>query len=889
VAQKTMLRATFVRLMSKYLHILATLSIMLSPFVSWAGNLTGRVSDEDGMGIPFVTVYIEGTTNGTTTNLDGDFVLSVPDGYAVVVFRYVGYKTTAKGVEVKGDTRLDCTLPKVVYQLGEVQVDGNEDPAYRIMRLARSRRKFYQEQVDEYSCRVYIKGINYVKNLPKKILGRSIEIDGLDATRSGIAYLSESVSEFHYKRPEFTKEKVIASKVAGNSQGFTWNNATSLHFNIYDKSYELEGLSGRDLISPLNPSATLYYRYVYKGFFMEDSVVVNRIGLVPRTTGIPLFHGDLFIQENTWRIHGADLYMTKESGIDFVDTIRMKVEFIPIAPDLWLQSNLTFDLKFNVKMLKMTGWGSFTAVFSKYNVRSYRRDVAQRRTNVTEEELAKAEKDDAKAAPPSPEKKKKKQESKAELEKLKEAAGDTTMKFDLGRFDKGPLVKVESEANDKDSAFWAEVRVIPLTEVEQRGYALKDSIEQVKETPAYIDSMDRKRNRFNWQNLFLGYRYRSTPKNLTVSVPATLTAVGFNTVEGYVIDLGPTVSWSQKKERWNLVGSANLRYGFASGTFYGKASLYHRFNAKDKMYVRAEGGHYVEQFSRDVLQPWVNSIYTVFFEENHMRLYRHSYGRVGWGRELINGLRVDASLYYGQRAELFNSTRLSGQFIEWRFRSYMPNRPENAGANPDRLNGGALLFGVNVRWRPGLKYFEYPDRKMNLGTPYPEFSLTYRRGLPWFGANSNFDQVELSIENDNRLGMLGTIEWKVEAGIFASNGFVQFADRRHFATSQVIIQRTDMGAFVGLPYYAASTDRYYAAAHVEHHFKGFILNKVPLIKKLKWDFLFLGHYLYTPDHGHYWEVGVSLENIFKVLRVDVAFPFRAEVPQNLAVRVRLGF
>lgn len=868
-------------------HLVAVLLFALAGLNARAGTVTGKVTDEQGAAVPFVSVYIEGTTNGTTTNLDGDYQLAVPDGYHIVVFRYVGFKTTAKGIDVAGNTKLDCQLARVVYQLGEVMIDGNEDPAYRIMRLARSKRKFYEEQIDEYSCRVYIKGVNYVKNLPKKILGRAIEVDGLDASRSGIAYLSESVSEFHYKRPKFTKERVIASKVAGNSQGFTWNNATSLNFNIYEKSFNLEGLSGRDLISPLHPSATLYYRYVYKGFFMEDSIIVNRIGLVPRTTGIPLFHGDIFIQEHTWRIHGTDLYMTKESGIDFVDTIRMKVEFVPVAPDLWMQSNLTFDLKFNVKLVKVSGWGSFSAVFSNYNVRSFKRDNTAKRTNISEEEIQ-AQKDEPKAKSEGTSSATKNKKQKDDLAKMREAAGDTTLKFDFKNFEKGPLVKVESEANTKDSTFWETVRVIPLTEVEQKGYALKDSLEVVRSSPAYIDSIDRKRNQFNWQNLFLGYRYYNTKKNLTVSIPAPLGAVSFNTVEGYVIDLGPTVSYAQKKERWAFSGSANLRYGIASQTFYGKGRLFYRFNARNRMSISAEGGHYVHQFDNEAIPDWINALYTLFFEQNYMRLYRHTFGKLGWGREIVTGLRVDASLYFGQRAQLYNATNLSGQFVDWDRWSFLPNTPAGQATTGAAMqNANAMIFGLSVRWKPGQKYLEFPDRTINLGSKWPTFKLLYRRGIP-LGATSDFDYLDLTIEDDHRLGMLGTLEWRAEAGIFASNNNIHFADFKHFATSEAHIQRPELGAYLALPYYLASTNQYYAAAHLEHHFKGFILNKVPLIKKLKWDFLAIGHYLYTPSYGHYWEVGVGLENIFKILRVDVAFPFRAEMPQPIAVRVRIG-
>ena len=56
--------------------------------------ITGKViSMEDKNPIPGVTVYILGTTIGTTTGPDGNYTLGVPEKYKVLVFSFVGLKT----------------------------------------------------------------------------------------------------------------------------------------------------------------------------------------------------------------------------------------------------------------------------------------------------------------------------------------------------------------------------------------------------------------------------------------------------------------------------------------------------------------------------------------------------------------------------------------------------------------------------------------------------------------------------------------------------------------------------------------------------------------------------------------------------------------------------
>jgi TonB-dependent starch-binding outer membrane protein SusC len=47
-------------------------------------RITGRVVDESGMPLPGVTVVEKGTTNGTVTNLDGNYTINVSEGAVLV-------------------------------------------------------------------------------------------------------------------------------------------------------------------------------------------------------------------------------------------------------------------------------------------------------------------------------------------------------------------------------------------------------------------------------------------------------------------------------------------------------------------------------------------------------------------------------------------------------------------------------------------------------------------------------------------------------------------------------------------------------------------------------------------------------------------------------------
>ncbi len=89
----------------------------------WAQErtITGKVaSQEDGTPLPGVNVVVKGTTNGTVTDADGNFSLSIPNSGASLVFSFIGLQT--QEVLVGERSVVDVTLSLDVQQLSEVVV-----------------------------------------------------------------------------------------------------------------------------------------------------------------------------------------------------------------------------------------------------------------------------------------------------------------------------------------------------------------------------------------------------------------------------------------------------------------------------------------------------------------------------------------------------------------------------------------------------------------------------------------------------------------------------------------------------------------------------------------------------------------------------------------------
>ncbi len=85
-------------------------------------NITGRVTDERGVGMPGVTVMLKGTTTAAPTDVDGNYAITVPNGTGTLVFTFVGYQT--QEVPINNRSTINVTMATDARALDEVVVVG---------------------------------------------------------------------------------------------------------------------------------------------------------------------------------------------------------------------------------------------------------------------------------------------------------------------------------------------------------------------------------------------------------------------------------------------------------------------------------------------------------------------------------------------------------------------------------------------------------------------------------------------------------------------------------------------------------------------------------------------------------------------------------------------
>jgi len=831
--------------------IFCSLLIVFSYTLYSQSLLKGKILDENNLGLSFATIYVEGTTIGTTSNANGDYQLKIPSGQQMIIVRFVGYQKLRESISTRDGQSINRNFqlkPETV-QLSAVVVNADgEDPAYAIIREAINKRKFYEKEVNAFQCDVYIKGNQRLDKRPDKILGIDVEVD------TGIVYLSESISKLQFEQPAKYNEVMISSKVSGDNNAFSWNQASSFYTNFYQNQFELEGLSERGFVSPIANNAFLFYDYELEGFFEEDNNLVNKIAVIPKRNTDPVFSGFIYIVEDSWRIHSTDLLLTKERGIEFVDSIKINQVFAPSEFGIFMPISQEFSFQF--KAFGFKGSGYFLSMYTNYKVEpNY--DIYE----------------------------------KYEDKKLDQDSIPVVDLFQKKDFNNEILV-IQEGANERDSIYWKNVRPMPLTKLETRDYYQKDSIAIVKSTREYKDSVDQNRNKVKPAPLILaGYNYTNSYKGYSLNFPSILGFLNFNTVEG----LAPfgtfrfTKRNPEKDNQYLFSIFSKVRYGFSNNRFQMTLGGNIDLNPRKQKSLSIEFGRYVNQFnSAEPISEAFNTYFTLFEGNNYMKIYQKSFANVGYREEILNGLFLNSSLNFENRVQLQNTNEYA--FREENVSRITSNDPVNNEISDTGFDQHqALILNVSFTYRPGQKYISRPDRKINLGSKYPEFTIGYRKGLNPGSIDSDFDHLYGKINDNVSFGLVGRLDYSVGAGIFLNDNFITFPDFKHFNGNLTYFGNFQTENFQTLDYYSFSTQDRYFEAHAEHHFNEFILNKIPLIKKLNWQTVVSTHFVSTPISGQYFEFGVGIEHIFKFFRVDYYRGYLNGRISNVGIRVGAGF
>lgn len=784
------------------------ITLILSSFINFvfATNISGVVSETNNQPLPFSSILIKGSTIGITANAKGFFTLQLKPGTYTLVCQHIGYKTIEKKVVVGvEDVQVNFILEVQRYNNAEVIVKANrEDPAYEIIRKAIKKRPEYLNEIKKFQCDVYLKGQLQLRNYPKKFMGEKVDFEDGDTSKRKMLFLSETVARYSYELPNAAKVEVVSTKVSGNSNAFGFSNPQIISF--YENNINVgSGLNPRGYISPISNNALNYYNFKFEGSFYENGKEISRIKVTPKRKYEPLFSGYISIIENEWRLQSIQLKIVKDQQLQLLDTLNIEQLYVPIKNTWVVKQQVIYPAG---KFLGFDFFGNFVQVYDNVNIE------------------------------PS----------------FKKKFFDNT------------IIKFFDSSNKKSLAYWDSIRPIPLLENEVKDYKKKDSLEQARKDPKYLDSLDKVRNKVTFSKLLLtGQNFNNGKKKSSFSIDPLIRAIGilYNPAEGRVTKLG--VRYDKNFEgRQRLDIGTSFRYGYERKNFNPSVDVRYRFGKKYISNINLAFGSDVFQFNNNnPISDLNNSLSSFYWQKNYMKTYMADFMKVSFSKGLGDGLSFGIGINYQNR-------KLMDNVIDsLKNKKFAPNFPIELMAT-NITNHKAFSATVSVAWRPGSRYIEFPDRKINIGSKYPTFTASITKGFDGIlGSTVDYTKWNFGINDNLNFKIGGTLKYAFEMGGFLQNNVSYAPDYQHYFGNQTAVANDYMKSFQLLPYYQFSnTEKFYTTGHIEYHLNGLISNKIPGYRKLNWFFVLGANALYIDDKKNYYEAFVSIENIFKVIRVD---------------------
>lgn len=784
-------------------------------------QVKGKITDEKGEPLSSVSIYLEKTVTGTTSNDNGEYVLNInKKGTQTIVFQFLGYKTVKQEVNIDVfPYQLDVILKEESVTLSEISISTKDNPANRIIRKVIENKEKNTDKYSNYTAKFYSRGLTRIKNAPEKFFGQSTGDfgGGLDSTRTGVIYLSETFSNISFqKKPKKFKEFIVASKVSGSDNGVSFNRAEESRVDMYENSVAIFN----DLVSPISTNAFSYYNYKLVGtFYDKNGKLINKIELMPKRNNDRVFNGFIYIVEDDWALYGVDVTTTgAQVNIPVVNELKLKQGY-NYSEDIegWILISQVID--FDISIFGFKPSGKFSYIYSDYNFEP----------NFTEDSFS------------------------------------------------NEVLSFEENATKKDTVFWNKLRPVPLTKEEITDYTIKDSIKIVRKSKKYLDSIDAKGNTFNWSDPLLGYTYQNSYENKSFSFNGPLLRTSFNTVQGLNTSVGFNYfNQIDKKGKWWSAG-ANFSYGFSEKKLRPTFYFVKKWNNFSRPRLTISGGVTTAQFNgRNPITNLDNLIRSLLRRENYLKLYEKEFAKISYSEEVKNGIFLTSSLEYANRKPLFNTSDYS--FVsEAKTQPYTSNNP----LDPSDFNNAAFsqhritTLNLGATFIFGQKYLSYPDSKVNLGnSKYPTLKLQYRKTFGASNSEFNSDVFIANLNQDISAGNYGDFSYNIRGGAFLERKNIAFMDNLQANGNQLLFVTSNksLSTFNLLDYYQYFTNDKYAEAHIQHNFRGSILGKLPLINKLNFHLVVGGKALFMADKNPYTEYSAGLSNLgfgkWRFLRVE---------------------
>lgn len=877
--------------MKHFLPFILVLQVLF-PEVSFSQILKGNITNQSGEPIQYATVYISQLRQGTTANTRGDYEIRLPAGKYQVTYQSLGFEPLFVDVEIKENETLtrNIALPLQYYQIPEVRISATgEDPAYIIMRKVIGMAPYYLNNVKYYKAEVYLKGNLVINKIPRLIQKNMTVQQGKDGEeikiKPGDTFFMESYNEIEFTAPDKYFQKVISLNSTFPAEGNEISPMTFIQASFYEP--EIAEMA----ISPLSPAAFSHYNFKYTGLSLQGEYTINKIQVTPKRKSQQLFEGTIFIIEDLWCLHSVDLVNENLAG-----KIRVQQLYVPVQDDIWMPVSHNFDVNISIVGVRADAfYGSSVkyldvkpnlalkkpeTITTNYSSKQQQKVADTATLSKTEEQinkiLAKDELNNRDMVKLSRLMEKKSEKTTVDSAKKSLEVVDNTIQ------------KVEKGAGKKDSLYWAQIRPIPLSDVEKKAIRVSDSLkekQQIREIQR--DSLppvqQKERSKFmnTLRHAATGYTWRDTTGTaLRFGGLFNLQNITFNTVDGFVYGLDFSFSKEWKDSRFYL--APTVKWAFSRERPIWRVNSYYRFNniTNNQVYARA-GQASVDFNTGGGINLFLNSSFSLLLRKNNLKLYESGYFTLGYQTNISPGLSIDVSGTYEDRRLLENNTDFSI------FRSstkYTANIPVNSfllpGANPNYTlrDMRHASFNTVFSWTPFQKYRVVGKRKVPQGSDWPTFTFTWRHGINEFSELQNplkhYDMLRFEAGKRMETAAFSELRWRLRTGGFLNNRYVTFYDFYHTNSQPLpVLLNNYEDAFMLPAFYSMSTPEFYVQAHTKYTTPYLLLKFLPFLSNTLIRENISLSYMGAKNTPHYTEIGYSLSEIFFLAEFGVYVGF----------------
>lgn len=431
--------------MKKLLVIYLFITVCIGLKAQSVTSVTGKIQDKRTKeALPYVSLGFKNNLGGTTSDFEGHFKLAAANADTLLI-SYMGYKPLRIGLKKGQSQTLLIELEELTHEIGEVVITPGVNPALRIVDKARKNREQNNQEnlsafeYDSYS-KLDLSLTNVSPDMKKNPVFKPLEslFDTLNQMKNAEGkhilpvMVSETFSRYHFKNnPVKTKEIIKANRYSGigvekNSYIVDLMGGELHHYNLYNNYVRI---LNKDFISPIADAAHSFYIYTLLDSSQEESRETYKIQLNLKRKQDLGFEGTIWIDSASGALTKADLIISKETNINFLNRIRMQQEWIytPFGPWINSKSRIVFDFARFAK----SGSGLLASFYNAYSAFEYNQ--------------------------PKPD-----------------------------EFFDYPIL-TEPGVDKKDSSFWENKRTEPLSKVEKQMYLMVDSVNNLPIVRTYID------------------------------------------------------------------------------------------------------------------------------------------------------------------------------------------------------------------------------------------------------------------------------------------------------------------------------------------------------------------------------------------------------------------